>query len=189
MLDTFLILAATAAPDGADGNFLTMLTDDFGVDLKILVVQMINFGLVAWALWQFAFKPVIATMDERQKRISDGLQFAEEAKQQLASAEKEKAEKLREANGEAQRIVAEAKTRADALAAETTIAAERAIEDKRRRADEGIERERQKVLGEARHEIARLVVLTSSKVLGQELSADDKNRYNTAAAKEVAALN
>lgn len=195
MLDSILFLAATevathgaeAVAHGADAS--NGLLQTFGVDWKIILFQAINFGIVAFLLWRFAFKPVMATMDERQKKISDGLQYAEEAKQQLASAEKEKADMLRVANGEAQKLIQDAKTRAEALAAELAATAEREIAEKRRRADESIAQERQKVLAEARKDIARLVVLTSSKVLSKELSEDDKSRFNASAAKEVAALN
>lgn len=188
MLDSILVLAATdAATHATEAD--QGLIGTFGLDWKMILAQGINFGLVAWLLWKFALKPVMATMDERSQKISDGLQFAEEAKQQLSSAEKEKAEKLREANTEAQTIVQGAKTRAEELAAEQKQAVEREIAEKRRRAQESIEQERQKVLTEARQDIARLVVLTSSRVLGKELTPEDKNRFSESAAREVATLN
>lgn len=187
MLDSFLVFAATDVE--VELSILEMFGVTFGIDWKLILAQGINFLLVALLLWKFAFKPVTATMDARQKQISDGLQFAEEAKQQLSSAEKEKADKLREAHAEAQDIVREAKARADALAAEQKAQAELEIAERRARAEQSIEQERLKVLNEARQSIARLVVLTSGKVLDRELSADDRSRFNAAAAQEVANLN
>lgn len=188
MFDPLILLAATeAAASGTEAK--EGLVGTFDLDWKLILAQGINFIIVATLLWKFAFKPVIATMDERGKKISDGLQYAEEAKQQLSSAEKEKAEKLREANTEAQAIIHGAKSRADALAAEQKEQVDREIAEKRRRADESIEQERQKVLAEAKQDIARLVVLTSGKVLGRELTPEDKSRFNSSAAQEVANLN
>lgn len=190
MLDSLLVLAATEVVDpGTEITIFEMFGITFGIDWKLILAQGINFLLVAWLLWKFAFKPVVATMDERQRKISDGLQYAEEAKQQLSSAEKEKAEKLREANTEAQAIVQEAKVRAESLATEQKEQAEREIAERRARAEESIEQERRKVLLEARQDIARLVVLTSGKVLDRELSTEDRSRFNAAAAQEVAKLN
>ena len=57
---------------------------------------MLNFGIVATALYVLAIKPVAKTLDERQQ-IADGLQYAEEMKTQLAEAERERAEKIKEA--------------------------------------------------------------------------------------------
>ena len=82
-------ITETAEPIVAQhGNPITMLAGQFGVDFPFLAAQVLNFGIVALILYQFAFKPVLATLDQRQKKISDGLQYAEEMKKRLADAEK-----------------------------------------------------------------------------------------------------
>lgn len=188
MLDTITILAASAAP-AAEGSGLSALAGQFGIDGKLIFAQAINFVIVAFLLWRFAFKPVMATLDERQKKIAEGLQFAEEAKTQLAETEKRQAEVLREANSKAQEILQEARDNAnqfeDKMRAETSAA----IEEMRKRADEANELERQKILSDVRQEIARLVVLTSGKVLERELADDEKARLDKAAAAEISQLN
>lgn len=191
MLDILFPLAevaAHAAEGGAYDSFLNRLLPGFGLDERIVVSQAISFAIVAILLWRFAFRPVIATMDERQHKIAEGLQFAEEAKQQLAESERRSAETLRQANAEAQRILHEANERAKAheerLRAETALQ----LDDLRHRHAEGLERERQKMLSEVRQEIARLVVLTTGKVLRNELSAEERSRINQAAAREISSL-
>ena len=69
------------------------LEEKFGVDLPTLIAQMVNFCIVAFVIYKFAVKPIAATLDERQQKIADGLQYAEEMKVQLAAAERERAEK------------------------------------------------------------------------------------------------
>ncbi len=86
----------------AEGNKLTMITEKFGVSLPTLFAQMVNFCLVAFVLYKFAIKPISATLDERQQKIADGLQYAEEMKTQLAEAERERAEKIKQAAQDAQ---------------------------------------------------------------------------------------
>ena len=65
-------------------------------------------------------------------------------------------------------------------------------EEARKQAEEIIEKakasaeiERQRVLNEARDEIASLVILATSKVLQRELSDDEKSRFSTSAAREI----
>lgn len=178
-----LPLFIAAAEAGHD----TGLVGTFGIDAKVIIAQGINFLIVAFLLWKFAFKPVMATMAEREAKIAQGLADAEKAKQQLESAEQEKAAKLQEANVSAQAIVTEARTQAEEVGAKQKEQLELELSDKRRRAEESIALERQKVLNEARADIARLVVLTSGKVLGKELSDEEKTRLNSAAAREMAA--
>lgn len=183
MLDAITLIAAAAGNDEAG------LAGQFGINGKMIAVQAVNFVIVAFLLWRFAFKPVLATMDERQQKISDGLKFAENAKRELAETEVKQAEVLREANTKAQEILQSA--RDSAVAFEDKMKAETAaqIEDMRRRADEANELERQRMIGEVRQEIARLVVLTSGKVLQRELSDADRERLSRTAAEEIASQN
>lgn len=187
MLQEFSIvfLAAAETAHGAEASS-EGLAGTFGLDVSLIVAQGLSFLIVAFLLWRFAFKPVMATMEEREAKISQGLTDAEKAKQQLESAEREKAEKLKEANGSAQTILQEARTQAEEFAAKQKETLEGELAEKRRRADEAIALEREKVLNEARADIARLVVLTSGKVLQKELSDEERSRLNAAAAREMA---
>ncbi|MEX0330228.1 MAG: F0F1 ATP synthase subunit B [Puniceicoccaceae bacterium] len=190
MLDSFILLAAATAETAAEPGFFDKIgLGGFGLDGKLILAQMVNFVVVAFLLWRFAFKPVMATLDERQNKIAEGLQFAEEAKTQLAETEKRQAEVLREANTKAQEILHEARDKAreleDRLKAETSTQ----IDEMRKRAEESNELERQKMLTEVRQEIARLVVMTSGKVLQRELGDEEKARLDKAAAAEISQLN
>jgi F-type H+-transporting ATPase subunit b len=180
MIESFSFLAA-AAGEGEVG-----LIGKFGIDWQLIVAQAINFVIVAFLLWRFAFKPVMATLEERQKKISEGLQFAEESKKQLAETEKKQGEVLREANNRAQEILHEAREKAGQFEEKMKAETAAQIEEMRKRAEEANERERQKILSEVREEIARLVVLTSAKVLRRELDEEERHRLDKAAAEEIA---
>ena len=158
----------------------------FDVTWPTLIAQMINFILVAFILYQFAVKPVMATLDERQQKIAEGLQYAEEMKDQLAATERERAQKVQEAAAEAQRILGETRDQAKEMIEAKTQEAAAQAEAIIRKASEATELERQKMLSEVRQEVARLVVETSAKVLTRELSAEEKASYSNAAAKELA---
>jgi F-type H+-transporting ATPase subunit b len=183
MLETFTFLAAAASDENVG------LVREFGINHKMIIAQIVNFGIVAFLLWRFAFKPVLSTMDERQRKISEGLKFAEDAKRELAETEKRQATVLREANAQAQDILQAARDSAqqfeDKMKAETASQ----IEEMRRRAEESNELERQRMISEVRQEIARLVVLTSGRVLQRELTDIDRERLSAKAAEEIARHN
>lgn len=177
-------VAGHAAP--AEGNKITMIGDKFGVTIPTLVAQMVNFCIVAFLLYRFAVKPIALTLDERQKKIADGLQYAEEMKRQLAEAERERAEKVKAAAMEAQRIMGEARDQSKELIEKKIQEAAAQAEALIRKAGEATELERQKMLAEVRKEVARLVVATSSKVLSRELSDSEKQTFSDSAARELA---
>lgn len=181
----FLSLLAAAETAAAD----TGLIERFGINGNLIIAQAINFIVVAFLLWRFAFKPVMATLDERQRKISEGLQFAEESKKQLAETEKRQAEVLRDANAKAQDILQEARDNAARFEEKMKQDTASQIEEMRKRADEANEREREKMLAEVREEIARLVVLTSGKVLQRELNDSERSRLDKMAAEEISQLN
>lgn len=193
----FLSFSLIAAPDSVAGtmegsqevavdNKITMITDKFGVSVPTLIAQMVNFCLVALVLYYFAVKPISATLEERQQKISDGLQYAEEMKTQLAEAERERTEKVKQAAIGAQKILAEAREQSKEMIEVKTQEAAAQAEAIIRKASEATELERQKMLADVRQEVARLVVATSSKVLSRDLSDAEKSTFSESAAKELA---
>ncbi|MCC5838771.1 MAG: F0F1 ATP synthase subunit B [Opitutales bacterium] len=186
---SFSILALAETVDAENVNKISELADRFGLLTSSFLAQIVNFAIVAYVLYRFLVKPVLATMDERQQKIADGLQFAEEAKLRLAESEKKQAQVIQEAQAEAQRILKEARITAEKHEERMRAETARQIEEMRRRADEANELERKRILGEVRGEVARLVVLTTGKVLRKELSDKDKDTLNTAAAREIGSLN
>ena len=193
----FLPFSLIAAPDAiaetmegsqvvAADNKITMITDKFGVSVPTLIAQMVNFCLVALVLYYFAVKPISTTLEERQQKISDGLQYAEEMKTQLAEAERERTEKVKQAAIGAQKILAEAREQSKEMIEVKTQEAAAQAEAIIRKASEATELERQKMLADVRQEVARLVVATSSKVLSRDLSDAEKSTFSESAAKELA---
>ena len=170
-------------------NKLTMITEKFGVSLPTLIAQMVNFCLVAFVLYKFAVKPIAATLDERQQKIADGLQYAEEMKTQLAEAERERSEKVKQAAIDAQALLTEAREQSKEMIEQKTQEAAAQAEAIIRKASEATELERQKMLSDVRQEVARLVVATSSKVLSRDLSDAEKATFSESAAKELASAN
>lgn len=176
-----------AAADPAEKGMVSELAGQFGVDWGTLFAQSANFIIVAVVLYKFAVKPIAATLDERQQKISEGLQYAEEMKTQLAEAERERNEKIKEAAQQAQTILSEAREQSKDLIEQKTQEAAAQAEAMIRKASEATELERQKMLSDVRQEVARLVVATSGKVLERQLSDAEKSTYSDAAAKELAA--
>jgi len=144
---------------------MAQLFGAFGIDLKLLIAQAINFGVLLVILTYFLYKPVMKTIQERQKKIAQGVEDAERAAEKLKSADdvadkvvtdaETEAESIvssaREAaTGEKTRIMKEAETRAAAVAA-----------DAEARAKESQER----ALRESEKEIARLAILAAEKTL------------------------
>lgn len=186
MLDP-LILLTTNPGDVAEGtNAISQLAGQFDVEWNLLIAQIINFALVAFLLYRFAFKPVLLTLDERQKKIAAGLKYAEEMELKLKDAEVQHQEILHKAALERKELLEAAreqsKNYAEKQAQEAVIKADHII----KKAEEAISLEKQKMLHDTRKELAELVVTTTERVLSKKLTGDERAAYNETATKELA---
>jgi F-type H+-transporting ATPase subunit b len=189
MLSTLLLLAQTTgeatAAHGEAATGITKIIQDFGISWPFFIAQVLNFSVVAFILWKFAFKPVLATLDERQRRIADGLKYADEMKAKLEATQQESAAIIKQASLAASRLVDEARKSAkDYLDKQTQETAAKA-NDILVKAQQAIELEHKKMLADARGEIARLVVVTTERVLAKKLSDADRAAYNDTASREL----
>ena len=167
----------------------TGIVEKFGVDTPLLIAQAINFVIVAFVIWQFALKKILLTIDEREKKIADSLKNAEKIKLELEATEKQQNETLQEASLEAKKTVATAQEQAKSYIEAQKEEARKQAEEIVEKARSAMELERQRVLNDAREEIASLVILTTSKVLQRELGDDEKSRFSESAAKEISLSN
>ena len=185
---TLPLLLAAATEPAANSGVMGGLRDTFehfGVEWKYILIQLVSFLIVLGVLYKFAIKPTIAAMEERNGKIDSGLKYAEEMKAKLAATQEESAASAKRAQLEATRIIDEARKSAkDFLDKQTQETAAKA-NDIIAKAQQAIELEKKKMLAEARTEIARLVVVTTQRVLAQELTEVDRSRYNAAAAREL----
>lgn len=182
MIDLVQVLAASDASAVAES---ASIPEKFGIQWQYVTMQLISFVVLAAVLWKFAFKPVFATMEEREAKIDSGLKYAEEMQLKLAEAEAEKKRILQEASVEAKAIVTDARQTAEARIDKSAQEAIRAAEEITRKAEQQIENDRRQMLAEARGEISRLVVATTRKVLSKELSEEEKARYAESASSTL----
>lgn len=178
---------AAGAPEAhgpVDG--IINLFGSFGVDGPHLLVQLVNFSLLAFVLYRFAIKPALGQMEERNRLIEKGLADAQAATQRLAEAQQASDAKLNAASDEAAKILAAARSSAQASVEAAKAEAQAAQTEVIAKAKAAIEADRVKMLAEVRGEVSRLVVETASKVLAENLDDATRGRLNEAAVKQLA---
>ena len=161
--------------------------EKFGLDKPHFVAQCISFCIVAFALYKFAYKPILTVLEERRQRIAEGLANADKIKAELANTQAKSQEILNQANLQANKFIEDARQSAAKVLEQETqkaIATANDIITKARQANEA-ELVRMKV--ELRKEVGRLVVATSAKVTGNILTAEQQSRLAEDTNKQLAA--
>ena len=163
------------------------VAQQFGVYWPNLIAQLILFAIVYFVLKRFAFKPIIAMLEERRRRIEEGQLNAEKIKKQLAEAQTKYEEILAKANADSQKLLEEVRAGGDRLAEQKRQEAIAAAEQITLKAQEAIALERDKTMAEMKRELGRLVVDATSRVTGKVLSPEDHEKINEETAREIAA--
>jgi F-type H+-transporting ATPase subunit b len=160
--------------------------ETFGFAWKIFFSQVISFVIVALVLRQFAYKPILAVLEERRQRIAQGLLNAEKIKQQLAEAEQRHAEILAKANAQAQKMIDDARESGAHIAERKQQEAVAAAEQIMAKAREASAIEHERTMTDLKRELGRLVVNTTAKVTGKVLTPEDQRRLQDEAARQIA---
>jgi F-type H+-transporting ATPase subunit b len=150
--------------------------DAFSVDVPKLAFQVINFLLLLYLANRFLFKRVLGLLDERNTRISKGLEDAETAARdrELARAEREAA--VAEARKEAAEMLARANKIAEDTRNEILGEARSEAEKVTQRAREEITAEKDKAMSELRAQVADLALEAAAKLVRSDMNATTQRR-------------
>src|SRR6185503_4686208 len=179
-----LLLLADMASDL--GKVATDTAKTFGLAWPQFIAQCLSFLIVTGALYKFAYKPVLGVLEERRKKIAEGLANAEKMTQELARAQGQAEEILRAANAQAAKMIEEARAAAARVQESETQKAIATANNLVATTRQTLEAERARMLTELRREVGRLVVSTTAKVTGKVLTPGDQQRLTEEAARYVA---
>jgi len=159
----------------------------FGVDWPHLFSQIISFGIVCALLYKFAYKRVLAMLEERRRQIAEGLANADKVKAELAKVEAQRQEVMTQANAQATRLIEEARDAAARVQEQETQKAIAAAEQIIAKAREAAAADHARMLADLKREVGRLVVQTTATVTGKILTAEDQRRLVDETAKVATA--
>ena len=137
-----------------------------------LIAQMIVFLILIWFTMKFIWPPLTAAMDERAKRIAEGLSAAEKARKDLADADARVAEEIKKARVEATSIIDKAHQQANQIIEKAKQDA--VVEAMRQKATAAadIESMTHRAREELRGQVAALAVTGAEKILKREIDAN-----------------
>jgi F-type H+-transporting ATPase subunit b len=158
-----------------------------GITWPKLIAQFVNFAIVLFVLWRFAYRPIFAMLEARRQKIAEGLANAEKIKAKLERTEAERKRVLAQAGDVANLLIEEARSYAARVREVETQKAIDAAEQIVTRAHEATAQDRARMLAELKHEVGRLVVQTTATVTGKVLTPDDQRRLAEETAKQLAA--
>ncbi len=135
------------------------------------IAQMAVFFILGWFTMKFVWPPLMKALDDRAKRIADGLAAAERGKASLKEAEVRSGELQTEARARAQEIIVHSEKRAEEIIEEARTAAKDEGDRLVLAAKAEIESEVQRAKDALRDQVSKLAVAGAEKILRREIDA------------------
>jgi F-type H+-transporting ATPase subunit b len=136
-----------------------------------LIAQLVVFFILAWVTMKFVWPPIVKALDERAKKIADGLAAADKAKADLSHAEKKVVEELRKARESAGDVRTSAEKQASKLIDDARAEAARIIAQAREAAEGEAATAAQRAKEALRDQVANLAVAGAERILRREINA------------------
>ena len=160
-------------------NFLALpllaggLTD---IDLMLTVFTLILFTLFVIVLSKFAWGPLLAAIDEREKSIRDAIEGSKKASAEAAALLAQHKELVRQIGSEREEIIKKAAKEAEEFRVDLMAKARSDGDDIVRRAKEQISRESAVALAKLREEVADLAILGASKIVASSMTPEAQKK-------------
>lgn len=140
-----------------------------GINWKLFIAQLVNFGIVLFIFWKWIVKPLGTTLTKRQERIEEGLKNADRMDEEKRKFEEWKQSEMKKVRNEADHILRTTTDTANQVKQETIVEAQKQASKMMEQAKASMESEKNQMMKEAKQELATLVVAASEKILRGKL--------------------
>lgn len=161
------------------------IINDFGINFYSLIAQIVNFLLLLFILNKILFKPLLKVLDERKRKIAVSLEEAEQISKELANAEKTSKELIEKANLKSDQLILEAREASERIHATAVSKAKLEAEKIFQKNQENLTLEKEKMRASLRAELMDVVVIATQKILGKNLSVEEKRLITKSSLKEI----
>ena len=146
------------------------------VSIGTVAWSTIAFLLVAFLLAKFAWKPILASIKEREDSIDDALQSANKAREEMANLTKSNQTFLNQARAERDAMLKDARDTKDEIIAEAKGRADVEYARILTSAKDAIRQEKSAAIAEIKEQVATLSIEIAERVIREELKSDEKQK-------------
>lgn len=155
------------------------------INFSSMALQAVNLLVVIAVLYKLLYRPVLNTLDERDKKINNDLDEAKKAREEANKKLEEYQESLNQVKEEAREIVAEAKKNGEKTREQILTESRKEAQEIMDKAKREIEEEKEQALEIIRSEAVTLAVLAASRVVRKDLDTEDNRRLVKEFVEEV----
>lgn len=160
---------AQAATEAVGSEATTGVLGTLGINWKIFIAQLVNFGIVLLVLRRFVYLPLLNAMAKRSQTIEQGLADAKKYELALIDLAKTRQKTAAEGRAAARELLDQAEKQAGQLKQEIIVQAEEAGQKLRQQNQEDLKQDKAKMLKEVKAEAAQLITSALEKILKEKI--------------------
>ena len=144
--------------------------------IGLIFWMTITFLIVFLLLRKMAWKPILASLKERENSIQEALDSAQRAKEEMAALKSSNEAILLEARNEREKLLKEARETKESIIGEAKAGAQKEADKIMQSARESIQGEKAAAMDELKNQVAKLSIEIAEKIIRTELSSDEKQK-------------
>lgn len=153
-------------------NEVVLTMELFKVDFGLTIWMFVAFAILFFILWKFAWPIILKGMDERADLIDKGVEYAQNAKEQLDNAQLEADRQIQEARHKEADIIAEANRMKSKIIEDAREEAKKEAQKEKDAAKQSIEQSRREAEQNLRDDVSRVALEIACKVTRGQLADD-----------------
>lgn len=161
------------------------LISTFHIDIKLLIAQIINFGIVFIVLYVFAIKPLAKTMTDRSKKIEKGIKDAKNNAEQLEKTNQEYKQMIAKGRSEAHELIKKANLDSEIKRHEIITKAKEEVSSIVLEGKAQLSAQKIEMIKEAKAEIIDIIAKATKKVLSGAVTTEIDNELINKSIKEI----
>lgn len=158
-------------------------------EVGLLFWQTIVFLILMTVLAKFAWKPILGAVRTREESINQALASAEDARKEMQNLKADNEKAMQQARAERDEILKEARQIKDKMIGEAEGEAQQKADVIVAKAKESIEMEKRAAMADIKNQVATLSIEIAEKVIGKELSTEERQHQMIDKMLQEATLN
>lgn len=147
-----------------------------GIDVTLLLAQMLNFGILVAVLAFLVYKPLLKLIDERRESIRKSMEDADKISRQREEMDQARRAEMTKIEKEAAKLLEQAKADVSAAKDQMVAQARKEADDALARGKQQLQAETARVTADLEKAAASLVIKLTGKLLEKEFTAADQDR-------------
>lgn len=161
------------------------ILSSLGVEWKLLLAQIINFGILVFVLYRLVYKPLLKVLDERRFSVDEAIKKSSSIDSKLEEIKNLEQTTLSEARKAGEKIIRDTEASATNLRARLEKEASESASKIIHEAETRIKNQEEKIREEIKREIRIIVAQAIEHTVGKYLNSDSIKRLNEEASEEI----